>query len=181
MRSSFLLVAAVPVIAVPAVVAAPAWATTYLTVPQVQQLLFPQGNLTADFRTLTPEQAKAIHARSGVALLSKNVRLWHAADGGALIVDEVVGKHEFITYALALDRAGAVRDVEIMDYRETYGGQVRDPAWRAQFTGKRDGAPLTLGHDIRNNSGGTLSARHITDGVKRLLATYAIVYGAPRA
>ena len=159
-----------------AFIAAPAWGAVYMTVPQVQAQLFPHVALTPDFRSLTPDQAKAIRAKSGVNILSKDVKLWRAPDGSSLIVDEVVGKHEFITFALALDPAGAVRDLEIMQYNESYGGQVRDPAWRQQFTGKRDGAPLVLDKDIRNNSGGTLSARHVTDGVKRLLATYALVY-----
>lgn len=174
MRARLILLAA------PAAIAAPAWATVYMTVPQVQAQLFPNVALRPDVRTFSPDQAKAIRARAGVSPLSKDVKLWRAPDGSALIVDEVVGKHEFITFALALDPSAAVRDVEIMEYRETYGGQVRDPAWRQQFVGKRDGAPLVLDHDIRNNSGGTLSARHVTDGVKRLLATYAIVYGNGR-
>jgi Na+-transporting NADH:ubiquinone oxidoreductase subunit NqrC len=62
-------------------------------------------------------------------------------------------------------------------YRESYGEQVRNPAWRAQFTGKRHGATLALTKDIKNISGATLSSSHITDGVKRLLATYALVCG----
>ncbi len=171
MHSRFLLIAAAP-----AAIVSPAAATTYLSTPQAQALLFPRATLTPDFRTLTPDEAKAIRAKTGVNLLTKQVKLWRASTGGSLIIDEVVGKHEFITFALALDAGGAVHGLEIMEYRETYGGQVRDPAWRGQFNGKRDGAPLTLGKDIRNNSGGTLSARHVTDGVKRLLATYAIVY-----
>jgi hypothetical protein len=172
MRTRFLLLAAAPV-----AIVSPAWAATYMTIPQVQALLFPHEQLTQDFRTITPEQQKAIKARTGVNVLSRSVMLWKAPGGGVLIVDRVIGKHEFITFALALDPTGAVRDVEIMEYKETYGGQVADPQWRRQFVGKRDGAALTLGTDIRNISGGTLSARHVTDGVKRLLATYAIVYG----
>jgi len=57
---------------------------------------------------------------------------------------------------------------------------VSAPAWRAQFVGKRGGSPLRLGNDIRNISGATLSSKHITDGVKRLLATHAVVL-APAA
>ncbi len=87
----------------------------------------------------------------------------------------MVGKHEFITYAMALDASGAVKGVEILDYRESYGGQVRDAAWRSQFTGKRHGAALKLGGDVRNISGATLSSKHVTDGVRRVLATYAVV------
>jgi Na+-transporting NADH:ubiquinone oxidoreductase subunit NqrC len=68
----------------------------------------------------------------------------------------------------------AVKDIEILEYRESYGDQVRLPQWRAQFTGKRRGAKLKLDDDIQNISGATLSCRHITDGVKRLLSTYAV-------
>jgi Na+-transporting NADH:ubiquinone oxidoreductase subunit NqrC len=76
---------------------------------------------------------------------------------------------------VALDPAGTVRDVEILDYREAYGGQVRDPRWRQQFIGKRAGQSLKLGSDIKNISGATLSSKHVTDGVRRLLATYQLV------
>jgi Na+-translocating ferredoxin:NAD+ oxidoreductase RnfG subunit len=94
--------------------------------------------------------------------------------GGWFIVDEVVGKHEFITYAAGLNADGSVKQIEIMDYRETYGGQIRDQKWRAQFVGKTGKSTLKLDSDIKNISGATLSCRHITDGVKRLLAFYEI-------
>jgi Na+-translocating ferredoxin:NAD+ oxidoreductase RnfG subunit len=90
------------------------------------------------------------------------------------MVDQVLGKHEYITYALGLNASGSVKQIEILDYRETYGYQVRDPSWREQFVGKTVNAPLKLEGDIRNISGATLSSRHITEGVKRLLATYEI-------
>jgi len=67
-----------------------------------------------------------------------------------------------------------VKGVEILEYRESFGGQVRDPAWLAQFTAKHHGDALVLTGDIRNISGATLSSKHITGGVKRLLSTYAI-------
>ncbi len=86
----------------------------------------------------------------------------------------MIGKHEFITYAVGLTSEGAVRGIEIMDYRESYGGQVRDPKWRAQFVGKTKTAPLTLDRDIKNISGATLSSRHLTDGVRRVLALHDV-------
>ena len=70
---------------------------------------------------------------------------------------------------------GAVRQLEILDYHESYGGEVHLPAWRHQFVGKQHGSPLQLNADIKNISGATLSCGHITDGVRRLLATYALV------
>ena len=56
-----------------------------------------------------------------------------------------------------------------------FGGyEVRNPEWRKQFVGKTAADPLRLNADIRNISGATLSSRHVTDGVKRVLATYAV-------
>jgi Na+-translocating ferredoxin:NAD+ oxidoreductase RnfG subunit len=94
--------------------------------------------------------------------------------GGWFIVDEVVGKHEFITYAVGLNANGSVKQIEVMDYRETYGGEIRNENWRTQFVGKTSQSQLKLDKDIKNISGATLSCRHITDGVKRLLAFYEI-------
>jgi hypothetical protein len=155
----------------------PACATVYLSVEQAQQVMFPGATFTQDFRTLTDEQASAIRNASGVSVRSRNLKLWKVSTGGWFIADEVVGKHEFIPFVLALDQGGAVKSVEILEYREAYGDQVRNPAWRAQFTGKKHGAALRLTKDIQNISGATLSSRHIADGVKRLLATYALVLG----
>ncbi len=154
------------------------YATTYLTVEQTQAAMFPGAALKPDFRTLTDAQAAAIKADCGVAPLGREVKAWRAPNGGWFMVDEVVGKHEFITFALALDAAGAVKGLEILDYRESYGGQVRGQAWRGQFTGKKHGAALKVGQDIQNISGATLSSKHVADGVRRLLATHALVLAA---
>ena len=123
---------------------------------------------------LTSVQRKAIEQASGVRVLHDEQRVWRVSGGGWFIVDEVVGKHEFITYAAGLNADGSVKQIEIMDYRETYGGQIRDQKWRAQFVGKTGQSTLKLDSDIKNISGATLSCRHITDGVKRLLAFYEI-------
>jgi hypothetical protein len=164
-----------PLAAGAALAPAVAEAVTYLSVAQAQALMFPGLALKPDFRALTPAQVSAIERDSGVNVLGKDLKVWRASNGGWFIADQVVGKHEFITYALALDAEGAVKDVEILEYRESYGDQVRNAAWRAQFNGKRHGAPLKLNADIKNISGATLSSKHIADGVRRLLSTYALV------
>lgn len=149
-------------------------ATTYLSVEQAQRAIFPGASFTPATVKLTAEQKKAIETASGVRQRSDEVKAWRVSGGGWLIVDEVIGKHEYITFAVGLTANGAVRGVEIMDYRESYGGEVRDPKWRAQFTGKTKAAPLKLDDDIRNISGATLSSRHIAEGVRRLLAIHAV-------
>lgn len=153
----------------------PAYATTYFSAEQAQQAIFPGATFKKAFVTLTDAQASDIESRSGTNVRNKEVQLWQASTGGYFFVDEVVGKHEFITTAVGLNADGSFKQIEIMDYKETYGFQVRDANWRKQFVGKTAASSLELGKDIKNISGATLSCKHITDGVKRILTTYAVL------
>lgn len=157
---------------------ASAGATVYLNVAQAQQALFPGARFVDHPLVFTADQRKAIAKMAGAPGYENVQRVWEARSGdrrlGWLLIDRVIGKHDFITYAVALAPDGTVRGIEILEYRETYGGEVRNPRWREQFVGKRPGAPLTLDRDIKNISGATLSSRHIADGVRRLLATYSL-------
>jgi FMN-binding protein len=170
MKTEFAFVA----LPISVLVAPSAFAVQYLTVDQAQRAIFPGKSFTAAPVKLTGVQRKAIEQASGVRVLRDEQQVWGVSGGGWFIVDEVVGKHEYITYAAGLSPDGSVKQIEIMDYRETYGGQIRDQKWRAQFVGKTSRSTLKLDCDIKNISGATLSCRHITDGVKRLLAFYEI-------
>ena len=165
-------------IALPALVAGaacPAWAVTYLSTEQAQQAIFPKARMRKLDLQLTLAQRKDIEKAGGVKVRAPRLDVWKVDGGGWFFVDEVIGKHEFITYALGLNADGSVKQIEVMDYRENYGGEVRRPEWRGQFAGKKYGAKFKLDDDIKNISGATLSCRHLAEGVKRLLATYELV------
>lgn len=171
----------VPVAAV--AFASPCHAVQYLTVEQAQHLMFAEAKEFAPTPLkLTRDQAREIERLSGVSVRTPEQSVWLArAEGrnlGWFIVDEVIGKHELITYAVALGTDGSVRQIEVLEYRETYGYEIRNPNWRRQFVGKRQGDTLKLDQDIRNISGATLSCRHVTEGVKRLLAMYQVALRA---
>ena len=80
-----------------------------------------------------------------------------------------------ITYAVALRPNGEILGVEIMEYVESYGYEIQDPRWRNQFVGKTRKDPIKLNQDVQNISGATLSAKHVTDGVNRVMAIYEMV------
>jgi hypothetical protein len=166
----------VPVAAV--MVCLPAHALVYMSVEEAQQLMFRGQSLTAMPVVLSAADMAAIERDSGVRVYPGSLRAWKA-DDGYFFVDAVIGKHDLITYAVALGGDGKVRQTEILEYREAYGGEVRNARWRAQFTGRQHGDPVRIGRDIQNISGATLSCEHVTDGIRRLLATYAIAI-APR-
>lgn len=140
-----------------------AYATQYMTVEQAQRSAFADA---AQFEPVVVDAANA-------GLPGWTPRVWRVRGGdreiGWFAVDQVIGKSELITYAVAFDAHGAVRSVEILDYREAHGGEIRLAGWRQQFVGKTSGDPVELNRDIKNISGATLSARHVTEGVQRLL------------
>ncbi len=161
-----LLGAALPVVA---------QAKVYLSVEQSQHDMFGNVALSPAPVILTSAQQDALRDASSVSLPFQGNRVWKTGDGGWYIVDEVVGKHETITYAVGINADGTVRRVEILEYRESYGFEVAGDAWLKQFVGKGSDSTVKLGKDIENISGATLSSKHVTDGVKRVLVMYATV------
>src|SRR5215472_5238203 len=164
-----------PVVALAA--AQPAQAMVYLSLAQAQELMFPGQTLTPAPLTLSAAEIAAVERETGTRYFAGALRAWKGADG-YFFADAVIGKHDLIRYAVALTLEGKVRQVEILEYREAYGGEVRNAAWRSQFVGRAHGDPVQLGRDIRNVSGATLSCQHVTDGIRRLLAVYAIAIAA---
>jgi len=141
---------------------------------EAQQRLFPGQQLTPNPVFLTESQRDTMRELSSVREPFKSERVWRSADGGWFIIDEVLGKHEMVKYALAILPNGSIKGIEIMAYVESYGYEVADAAWRQQFVGKTSVAPLKLKQDIQNLSGATLSCKHLTDGVKRLMVMYEL-------
>jgi hypothetical protein len=122
MKSEFVFIA----LPASALIAPSAFAIQYLSVEQAQRAIFPGKSFTAAPMKLTSVQRKAIEQASGVRVLHDEQQVWRVSGGGWFIVDEVHGKHEFITNAAGLNADGSGKQIEIMDYRETYGGQIRD-------------------------------------------------------
>lgn len=157
-----------------AAISSPAYSAVYFTTEAAQQAIFPGKSFTQSFITLTDAQKSQIEDKSGVDVRHDEVKMWKVSGGGLFITDDVIGKHEFINYAIGINPDGSIKQIEIMNYDETYGYQVRDESWRQQFVGKTAASPLKLDGDIKNISGATLSSKHVTDGVRRILATIEV-------
>jgi Na+-translocating ferredoxin:NAD+ oxidoreductase RnfG subunit len=152
----------------------------YMSLEQAQGLIFAQAQEFVPAPVaLTPEQIERIEYQSGVKVRAPRQQVWEARAGGKLIgwfiVDQVIGKHELITYAAGINLDGHLRQFQVIEYREAYGYQVRELKWRDQFVGKTAADPLKVGTDIVNISGATMSCQHVTEGIKRLLALFEVV------
>lgn len=159
-----------------------AFAVDYLSAEQAARLMFPDAE-TFELRTVALDagqlqqlDAQGVRARSA----SWPVRVARKAGStlGFVVIDEVIGKVELISYAVGITLDGRIKQVEILSYRESHGFEIRLPAWRRQFAGKDNRSTLRVGDDIANISGATLSCSHVTDGVRRIVAVLALARGA---
>ena len=157
-----------------ALVGAPIYAQAkiYVSAEQAQQLIFGNKQFTKYPIVLSEDIQDKMRSASSVRYPFKGDKTWKASDGSYFIVDEVVGKHEMITYAVGIAPNGTVQGIEIMEYVESYGYEVVEDSWRKQFIGKTAEDPIKLKKDIQNISGATLSCKHLTDGVKRVMVMY---------
>jgi hypothetical protein len=167
--SGFLLASLLPA---PIVVAA-----DYLSVETAQKAVYPEADAFQEIVvSQSPAELQALFTLAGPQPPHGVIRIWKALHGGVLIghffVDEVIGRQNLITYAVGIDGGGALRNLEIMAYRESHGGEVRNAAWRAQFDHRSALDQLRFRTDIKNISGATLSSEHVTEGVRWLLALW---------
>lgn len=167
------MLALIPVAAIMA--PAIAHAKIYVSVEDTQKRLYPGEKLVQTPIALTEAQRERMRELSSVREPFRGERVWRTAKGDWFIVDEVVGKHEMVKYALAIHADGTIKGIEIMEYVESYGYEVGEASWRNQFVGKTGASTLKLNKDIQNISGATLSCKHLTDGVKRLMVMHELV------
>lgn len=148
-----------------------AQAKIYMSVEDAQRLMFPGQTLQKTFVTLDQDQYNAVVDEVGAEPYSRNVRAWRTKSGDWLVLDQVPGKDDWITYAVSVDAKGVVRQLEVLECLENYDG-ITNAAWRTYFRGRQ------RKFDIRHIpiiSGSTLSSENMAVGVRRVLATIAIV------
>lgn len=167
-------------LAVTTVASSFAFATQYLTVEQAQRVMFPDATAFKDaYLQLSTEQMRQVEKLSGLPARSVNWRVFAALRGDAIlgyvVLDDVIGKVELISYAVAVNPDASVRQIEILTYRESHGFEIKNAAWRRQFAGKSAQAGLMVGDGIANISGATLSCAHVTDGVRRIAAVAQVM------
>jgi hypothetical protein len=154
----------------------PAHAAVFLQADEALRLLSPAADqFTQVDLDLSADQLARIAQQSETRLPKAFApRVWSAQRRGHRIawvmVDRVIGKYDLIDFAAAFDAQSVNTGVEILAYRESHGGEVRQANWRKQFVGRKGPQAMRFGDDIRNISGATLSCQHVTEGVQRLSA-----------
>jgi Na+-translocating ferredoxin:NAD+ oxidoreductase RnfG subunit len=156
-----------------ALVAISAHATQYFTPGAVLTSLFKGATKISYKRvSLTDAEADEIAKKLGTASVKKDWSIYFGeTDGkrndGFAILDKELGMHEPIDFAVRFTGAGTVNGVEVMEYREAYGDEVRAERFRSQFIGKSANDPITVGKDIQIITGASISSRSMAVGIKR--------------
>jgi len=164
----------------------PVIAAEYLSVEGAQRALFPQADhFTEVVLALSPGQRERVAALAGAQPPHRSLRAFRALHAeellGFVFIDEVIGKEDFITYAASVDLQGRLGPLEVLSYRESHGGEIRNESWRRQFAGRAELQALRASTDIKNIAGATLSCEHVTQGVRWLVALWQVALqpGAP--
>ena len=101
---------------------------------------------------------------------------------GEVFLLDVIGQSLPITFAVGVKADGTVQDVQVMVYRESHGGEIRERRFRAQFSGKTLQQPLVVGKDVDAISGATISSHSAAYAVRKSLALAELLRrrGSPR-
>lgn len=155
--------------------AIPAHATQYFSANDVLKSFFKSSpKVSYKPVSLSDQEAADIGKALGTGPVKKDWSVYvgveldgkRRSDGFALL-DHELGMHEPIDFAVRFSPQGAVSGVEVMEYREAYGDEIRAERFRTQFMGKTASDPITAGKDIQIISGASISSRSMAIGVKR--------------
>ncbi len=164
---------------------------TYFTKKQILREFFPKSDKVS-FEKFTPtkEQRASIQSRLGYALAKSSYYIFVATSAtssgavqvdGYAFIDDQVGQHKPITFAVKLSPEGVVLREEVMVYRESHGAEICSQRFSKQFAGKTVRDSLRPNKDIDSISGATISSRAITMGVRRALIVFDAAVTAPKA
>ena len=154
-----------------------------LTPQQAVKEIFPEGARTVeDRRALAPAVRERLEHDLGRRVDEDSLVVLRVYDGagtlrGYAVQSEEIGKYRPITFMVGVTPALTVRDVAVLVYRESRGGDVRRQRFLRQYRGKSARDPIDVNRDIINISGATISVRSMNAGVKRVLAEVAALYG----
>lgn len=151
----------------------------YLTKKEAFALAFPNADqVKKEKKWLTDTQRDAIGKILREEYKERRVTYYLGMDKedqpiGAMVIGNEIGRSYPITFMVVINPDGAVKDVEVMVYREPHGWEVRFESFLSQFIGRNVGDRFD---DIHGITGATLSVRSMTRGVKKAVAEFQVIY-----
>ncbi len=149
--------------------------TRYLTPEEALKLVLPDCDPpTARDIPLAEADRKALEERLGRKLGEESFTVHTGRRGnevyGHAVIAREVGKFKPFDFIVCVSPAGKVRDVAVLVYRESRGGEIARKRFNRQLVGKSLDDPIRINRDILNVTGATMSVRAVCAGVRKVLA-----------
>ena len=132
----------------------------YLETDEYLNAAFPSGVPAAQVLWLKGDLRADVERLLGHRFNGLRVRYWRDGTRSAWILDEI-GKELPITIGIAVS-SGAIASVDILEFRESRGWEVRYPFFTDQFVNARLGPNDTLDRHIDGITGATMSVDAVT-------------------
>jgi Na+-translocating ferredoxin:NAD+ oxidoreductase RnfG subunit len=158
----------------------------YLSEADAPRAMFPESTASArktldlsdaEVAALSKSLGRRVDSRSYLYLDVKG----DTGSVGFILILDVIGESQPITFAVGITRDGALRDIQVMAYREPQGEAIQEKRFRKQFVGKRSKDPITLDKDIDAISGATISSRSATLAARKGLLLAELLHGREAA
>ena len=88
---------------------------------------------------------------------------------GYAFIGTAPSKTDTFEYLVVFDSSLVIQKVNVLVYREDYGGEIGSNRWLRQFVGKARSTDLAVGKNIAAISGATISVYSMTNAVNQLL------------
>ena len=156
-----------------------AGAKVYYSKSEALDSAFP-GADRVDSRTivLNDEQASAIQSLAKAKLETRLITVYTGVKDGEVVGYAFIDIHNVRTlpeaFLIVLSPAGAIESLQVLAFYEPEE-YLPSKGWLAHFDRRVLDDQLRLGGEIHGIAGSTLSARAVTDGVRRSLAIFELV------
>jgi Na+-translocating ferredoxin:NAD+ oxidoreductase RnfG subunit len=146
-----------------------------LSAEQARKEVFPEATVfEQETKNFSAESIQKIEKKLGRSFEEHNPTFDKAkgksgeALGYGVVLDEK-GKYRPITLFVGVTPEFKVRDVAVMVYRESRGGEVKRKRFLNQFKGKTSTDPLRVHRDIIHITGATISSHSVASAIQRAL------------
>lgn len=109
--------------------------------------------------------------KTRISNTSKNVHWFSLSDKtnntklGYLGVTQAKSRADVYEYMIVFDLDKKIKAVDVLTYREDFGGEIGNKRFLKQFIGKSDKTPLRLNKEINGIAGATISCNSITNSI----------------
>lgn len=154
---------------------------TYLTEEQALALVFPEcDEIIADEFIMSPEEKNTLEKLLSRRLYEDGFKVYLGKKKGVIqgyaIITEEIGKFHPFTFIVGVTTQGKIKDIAVLVYRESRGGEIARKRFLYQFIGKSLKNPIRINKDIINVTGATMSVQYMCAGVRKVLAVIGEYY-----